>query len=94
MQQTIPAPVGFQVIEHDRPSWASVAQLAFRKLTLHASPDVRPAFSLQKLPAIDGGVGKNVLHLMTGVAFEDVAVLRIAGHDTLGKEKIIYIYIY
>ena len=63
------------MIEHDWAVWSNIAQLAFGELTIHASPNVRAALTLQKLPAIDRRVFQDVFHTITRVAFKFVAVL-------------------
>ena len=40
MEHAVPGAVCFQMIEHHGCLWSSVAQLALRELTLHATPNV------------------------------------------------------
>jgi len=56
--------------------------LAFWKLTIHASPNVRATLALEKLTAINSRVFLDVFDTFTRIAFKDIALLRIAGDDT------------
>ena len=76
------------MIEHDWAVWLSIAQLAFRKLTLHASPNVRTTLALQKLAAIDSRVFLDVFDTITGIALKDIVFLRIRGDDTSGASRV------
>ena len=81
MQQAIPGAILFQVVEHHWALRSCIAQLAFRELACHASPNVRPTLALQKLAAVDGRILRDVLHGIAGVAGEDVGGLCRGRHD-------------
>ena len=81
MQQAVPGAILLQVVEHHWALRSCIAQLALRELARHASPDVGPTLALQKLAAIDGGVLRDVLHGLAGVAGEDVGGLCRGRHD-------------
>ena len=81
MQQAVPGAILLQVVEHHWALWSCIAQLAFRELACHAPPDVRPTLALQKLPAVDGRVLRDVLHRFASVAGEDVCLLCRGCHD-------------
>ena len=88
MQQAVPGAVLLQVVEHHWALWSGIAQLAFWKLACHASPDVRPTLALQKLPAVDGGIHRDVLHGVASVAGEDVCLLCGGRHDAARTSSI------
>ena len=83
MEQAVPAAISLQVVQHDGAVRASVAQLTLRELAGRAAPDMCSSFALEELTAVDCGVLQDVLHLVAGVALEDVAVFCVALHETL-----------
>ena len=81
MQQAVPGAILLQVVEHHWTLRSCLAQLAFRELACHAPPDVGPTLALQKLPAVDGRIFRDVLRATAGVAGEDVCLLCCGRHD-------------
>ena len=84
MEHAVPGAVCFQMIEHHGCLWSSVAQLALRELTLHATPNVCSTLILKKLSAVDGTESQYVFLYMTGIAFEDIFGIGMGSHLTAG----------
>ena len=83
MQQAIPGAILLQVVEHHWALRSCIAQLAFQELACHASPYVGSTLALQKLAAVDGGILRDVLHGIAGIAREDVGGLCCRRHDAV-----------